>query len=135
MSGNHVLAVILMATFVVIVAVTYVAAWKIFVKAGEPGWKSIIPLYGTVVILRIVGRSGWWALLWLASYVGFFVLLIVVGIGVAKSFARGRGFAAGLILLPSIFYCILAFGSATYVGPNGEPVAMGMAVDQGPEAW
>jgi hypothetical protein len=97
-----------------------VANWMIFQKAGQAGWKSIIPIYSTVVQLRIVGQSGWLALLLLLPWLGSLIILIIVGIGLAKSFGRGGGFAVGLILLSVVFYCILAFGSSTYIGPKGE---------------
>jgi hypothetical protein len=89
--------------------------WKVFTKAGQPGWASIIPIYNAIVWLRIAGRPGWWIILLLIPIVGF-VIAIVVSIDFAKKFGKGAGFAMGLVFLGFIFYPILAWGSAQYGG-------------------
>jgi len=89
--------------------------WKVFTKAGQPGWASIIPIYNAIVWLRIAGRPGWWIILLLIPIVGF-VIAIVVSIDFAKKFGKGAGFAMGLVFLGFIFYPILAWGSAQYSG-------------------
>ena len=89
--------------------------WKVFTKAGQPGWASIIPIYNAIVWLRIAGRPGWWFILLLIPIVGF-VIAIVVSIDFAKKFGKGAGFAMGLVFLGFIFYPILAWGSAQYSG-------------------
>lgn len=100
-----------------------VAQWKLFVKAGEEGWKSIIPIYNTVVLFKIIGLNPWLVLLYLLSgipIVGTIVLIalgIIVAIKTAKAFGQESAFAIGLFLLPQIFQMILGFGSAEYVGP------------------
>lgn len=92
------------------------AWWMIFTKAGEEGWKAIIPIYNTIVLLKIVGRDWWWVLLMLIPIVNI-VIWVLVAVDLAKSFGRGTGFAIGLILLPFVFGLILGFGSDTYRGP------------------
>lgn len=92
------------------------AIWKIFTKAGKPGWAAIIPFYNIIVLLEIVGRPLWWLILALIPIVNI-VIGIILAIDVSKSFGKGGGFAAGLIFLPFIFYPILGFGSAQYQGP------------------
>ena len=94
-----------------------VACWKIFTKAGEPGWASIVPIYNIFVWLRIAGKPGWWILLLFVPLVNF-VVSILVTIGLAKAFGRGAGFVVGLIFLPFIFYLILAFGCDEYRDPS-----------------
>ncbi|MEO5632435.1 DUF5684 domain-containing protein [Gaiella sp.] len=89
--------------------------WMMFEKAGEAGWKSIIPIYNIVILLKIVGREWWWVLLMLIPFVGF-IIWIIVAIDLAKVFGRGTGFAIGLIFLTPIFALILGFGSDTYKG-------------------
>ena len=96
----------------------FVAAWVIYEKAGEAGWKCLIPIYSTLVLLKIVGRDWWWILLLFIPIVNIIVWIIVM-IDLAKSFGHGVGFAIGLILLPFIFGLILAFGADTYKGPAG----------------
>jgi hypothetical protein len=44
-------------------------SWKIFEKAGRPGWEAIIPLYSAYILLKIVGKPGWWLLLYLIPFV------------------------------------------------------------------
>ena len=93
------------------------ACWKIFTKAGQPGWASIIPIYNWYIICKIVGRPGWWVILLLIPLVNFIVGIILC-IDLAKSFGKGVGFGIGLVLLGVIFFPILGFGSAQYQGPT-----------------
>jgi hypothetical protein len=100
-----------------VIAIFFIVTfWRIFTKAGQPGWAAIIPIYNYYVILKIVGRPWWWLLLYLIPLVNL-VILIIVYVDLAKSFGKSGGFAVGLILLAPIFFPILAFGSAAYVGP------------------
>jgi Family of unknown function (DUF5684) len=112
--NNGVVVVIYLAVIVFLIA----SIWKVYVKAGQPGWAAIIPIYNTVIQLRIVGRPWWWLLLMLIPLVNL-VILVIVSLDMAKSFGRGGWFGVGLCFLPFIFYPILGFGSATYVGPRG----------------
>ena len=93
-----------------------VAMWKVFTKAGQPGWASIIPIYNLYIWCKIVGRPGWWIILMLIPFVNF-IIGIILCIDMAKSFGKGAGFGIGLALLGIIFFPILGFGSAQYQGP------------------
>jgi hypothetical protein len=98
-----------------------VAMWKVFTKAGQPGWASIIPIYNLYIWCKIVGRPWWWILLMLIPFVNF-IVAIILSIDLAKSFGKGVGFGLGLALLGVIFWPILGFGSAQYQGPTaGSP--------------
>ncbi len=101
---------------IVLIVLMIASMWKVFTKAGKPGWASIIPFYNIIVLLEIVGRPWWWLLLMFVPFLNF-VIAIIVYIDLAKSFGKGVGFAIGLLLLPFIFFPILAFGSAEYLGP------------------
>jgi uncharacterized membrane protein YhaH (DUF805 family) len=103
------IAVIWLVVMVVLIA----AMWKVFEKAGEPGWAAIIPIYNLYILLKIAGRPGWWILLFLIPFVNF-IIAIVVAFDVAKRFGKGAGFALGLVFLPFIFYPLLAWGDAQY---------------------
>lgn len=92
--------------------------WKVFSKAGKPGWAAIIPIYNILVLLEIVGRPWWWILLFLVPLLGI-VIAFIVAIDLARSFGKGTGFGVGLALLGGVFYPILGFGDARYVGPAG----------------
>lgn len=100
------------------VAIFMIAAlWKIFTKAGQPGWAAIIPIYNLYVELKIAGRPGWWLILFIIPFVNIIVSLILA-IDLAKSFGKGAGFGVvGLWLFGIIGYPVLGFGSATYRGP------------------
>lgn len=104
----------------VVVIFEIAAIWKVFVKAGKPGWASIIPIYNGIVILQIAGRPVWWFLLYFIPLVNIIIAIIVM-IDFAKSFGKGVGFALGLIFLPIIFFPILAWGDAQYQGPPTRP--------------
>jgi len=103
-----------------------VAMWKVFTKAGQPGWASIIPIYNLYIWCKIVGRPWWWILLMLIPFVNF-IICIILCIDLAKSFGKGVGFGIGLALLGIIFFPILGFGSAQYQGPSAGGSAPGMA--------
>ena len=92
-----------------------VAMWKIFEKAGEPGWAAIIPFYNLYVLFKITWGEGW-KFLFLLIPVANIVFAIITMVKLAKAFGKGGGFAVGLIFLGPIFYCILAFGQSQYLG-------------------
>lgn len=99
----------------VIAIVCIVAMWKLFAKAGEPGWAAIIPFYSSYVLFKIAMGNGW---LFLLSFVpvvnGIISIIVLFKLGMA--FGKGIGFGFGLLFLSPIFLCILAFGDADYVG-------------------
>ncbi|HOJ03728.1 MAG TPA: DUF5684 domain-containing protein [Bacteroidota bacterium] len=101
--------------YLVIVAFFVVCYWKLYTKAGKPGWAAIVPIYNIIVLLEIVGKPVWWFILMLIPCVNI-VVAILVSLELAKVFGKDTGFAIGLILLPFIFIPILAFGDAEYQG-------------------
>jgi hypothetical protein len=104
--------------YLAVLVLVIVAMWKLFTKAGEPGWYSIIPIWSTLVLLKIVGRPMWWFLLFFIPVVNIVVMIIVLN-DLSKSFGKGVGFTVGLVLLPYIFMLVLGFGGAPYLGPGG----------------
>jgi Family of unknown function (DUF5684) len=108
------------------------ACWKIFTKAGQPGWAAIIPIYNWYIFCKIVGRPGWWVILLLIPFVNF-IIGIILCIDLAKSFGKGVGFGIGLILLGVIFFPILGFGSAQYQGPAAGNLSRGTAMPPPPK--
>lgn len=91
--------------------------WKIYTKAGEPGWAAIIPIYNVLILLKIVGKPGWWIVLFFIPFVNF-VVAILVYLSLANAFGKGAGYALGLMFLSIIFFPLLAFSDARYVGPT-----------------
>ena len=106
---------VLLVVYLVILVLVVAGLWRVFTKAGEAGWKAIIPIWDVLVLLRIAGRPWWWIILLLIPLVNLIVWLIVM-LDLAKSFGKGGGFGVGLWLLSFIFIPILGFGSATYQG-------------------
>ena len=102
-----------------ITAAIVAAWWVLFGKAGQARWKSLVPIYSFLVLLRIVGRKWWWLLLAFVPVVGV-VIWIVVALDLATSFGRGTGFGLGLAFLPFVFGPILAFGGSSYRGPASQ---------------
>src|SRR5215813_7302770 len=77
--------------------------WVVFTKAGQPGWAALIPIYNYYIVLKLVGRPGWWLILYFIPIVNI-VILIVVLLDVSKSFGHGVGFMLGLLFLSIIFW-------------------------------
>jgi len=123
-----------MLIFVLALAVlSIIGMWKIFTKAGKPGWASLIPFYNSYVLLQIVGRPTWWILLFLAAFIPFIgwipavVAAIIVTNDLAKSFGKDVAWTLFLIFLSPIAYIMLGFGDAKYQGPSVKPAPAGGA--------
>jgi hypothetical protein len=96
--------------------VLFIAAfWKIFIKAGRPGWEAIVPIYNFYVLCKIANVKNWWLIF--IPFVNIYIL-IITPFKVAKVFGEGTGFGFGLLFLGLIFYPILGFGDATYLGQS-----------------
>ena len=104
------------ALYVALVVLLIVCFWKIFVKAGRPGWFSLIPIYNGIVMVQIAGMSGWWFLAMCIPVLGLIPAVMWL-IKFAERFGKGTGFVFGLLFLPIIFYPILGFGDARYTPP------------------
>ena len=124
-----VLITVLLIALIILIIKT-IAMWKLFNKAGEKGWKAIIPIYNMVILFKISGLSPWLVLVYLATFIPYVGWMAVVALNaflayqLAKSFGKDAGWAVGLYFLAPIFYMILAFGKSQYIGPNGEQTAV-----------
>ncbi len=141
---------IMLAIILAILVVRIIAIWKVFKKAGEKGWKSLIPFYSGYILYKISGKTYW---PWLISYLGYFLSVLIISlfrlhpaiyfflgllmfsaliamivfdilmkVGLARRFNHGGGYAAGLVFLPTIFLCILAFSKDEVYNPNPQPL-------------
>jgi hypothetical protein len=110
--GSGLSLLLFFAFFILIIA----SLWKIFKKAGQPGWTSIVPIYNIVVMLHIIKKPTWWVILTFIPLVNIIVSIIIV-YNLSKVFGKGAGFTIGMIVFPFIFYPILGFGKATYILP------------------
>jgi hypothetical protein len=111
-----------MVIILAIVVFMIAAMWKIFVKAGREGWEAIVPIYNMYVLLKIVGKPGWWLILMLIPIVNYVFVIWTYNM-LSKSFGKDEGFTAGLVLLGVVFLPILGFGPAQYLGPYGDKAA------------
>lgn len=111
--------IILWLAFVVFIIA---AMWKVFEKAGQPGWAAIIPFYNLYIMTKIAGKPGWWVLMCLIPFINLIFAIWLYNM-VSKSFGKDEGFTVGLVLLGIVFWPILGFGSAKYQGPYGDPAA------------
>jgi ABC-type sulfate transport system permease subunit len=109
--ASGMMTIVWLAVMILVLA----SLWRVYAKAGHPGWASLIPIYNVYVMLQIAGKPGWWLLMMFIPGLNVIFGILTV-ISFAKSFGKGGGFAAGLIFLPFIFYPILGFGDVKYIG-------------------
>lgn len=106
----------------VVLIVLVVSQWKVFEKAGQPGWASLVPVYNIIVLLDIVKKPRWWVILALIPFANM-VIGFILAYELSKAFGKNIGFTIGLILIPFVFFPILAFGDSKYVfGIQQSPV-------------
>lgn len=116
-SGPFMVFFLMFLLFNIAVAlIMVVSLWKIFTKAGKPGWASIIPIYNVIVILDIVKRPTWWVVLFFVPFVNI-VIMFMVFYDLSKSFGKDIGYAIGLTFVPIIFLPMLGLGKSTYTPP------------------
>jgi hypothetical protein len=99
--------------YLAVLLIIIISLWKIFTKAGKPGWAAIVPIYNLIVMLEIACKPIWWFILLLIPIVNIIVIIILL-VEIAKRFGKGVGFAIGMLILPFIFYPMLAFGDSKY---------------------
>jgi hypothetical protein len=104
-----------------IIGVVIAGLWKAFEKAGKPGWAAIVPIYNVIVMLEIAGRPLWWLVLFFIPIVNL-IAAIIVSIDIARAYGQGTGFGVGLALLGFVFWPILGFGDARYIGASPQPM-------------
>jgi multisubunit Na+/H+ antiporter MnhG subunit len=121
----------LLIASLLITIVSIIGLWRVFTKAGKPGWAAIVPIYNWYVLLQIVGRPAWWTWGIVAAFVPFIgwipalILSIIVTHDLAKSFGKDIAWTIFLILLSPIAYLMLGFGNAQYQGPAALKAAGG----------
>lgn len=102
--------------FILLIGVVVaIGMWKVFEKAGKPGWAAFIPIYNWIMMMEITGKPTWWVALLFVPIVQFVVMFIVEG-ELAERFGQSSAYALGLFFLPFIFYPILGFGPAQFQG-------------------
>ncbi|SDZ86178.1 hypothetical protein SAMN04488065_0847 [Haloplanus vescus] len=112
-AGGILLSIVYLALVVAYIAGT----WKAFVKADQPGWAAIIPIYNTYIMLKIGDNAWWWLLVFFVPIVNLYALYRMFA-GVSRAFGQGLGFALGLWFLGFVFWPLLGFGDYSYQGPS-----------------
>ncbi len=109
---NNLLAFVGLAIALMMIA----SMWKVFTKAGQPGWAVLVPVYNIMILLKITGKPTWWLALFFVPVANFVVMIMIV-IALAKSFGKSTGFGLGMLFFGFVFYPILGFGDAQYTPP------------------
>jgi uncharacterized membrane protein YhaH (DUF805 family) len=115
-AGMGIFAFIMLIYLAILLAII-IGGWKMFAKAGQPGWAILIPIFNAYIFCKLVGRPGWWVVLMFIPIVSL-IVSVILSIDLAKSFGRGGGFAVGIFFLGFIFIPILGFGKSEYQGPS-----------------
>ena len=102
---------------IVVVFLIIVPEWKIYSKAGQPGWAVLIPIYNIIVLLQIIRKPLWWIVMFFIPFANI-VFLVMTYNELSKAFGKGVGTTLGLLFLPFIFVPILGYGSAEYQWPT-----------------
>lgn len=125
-SSGSTMSPLFWVVYFAVIIILIVALWKVFVKAGKPGWASIIPIYNTWVLFEIGGKPGWYALLFFIPIVNIvaLVLLILAMVEICRRFGKSPWFVL-LFFVASIGWLILGFDKSTYSAGAGSAVDSG----------
>ena len=114
---------------IALIVLQIIANWKIFTKAGEKGWKSIIPFYNIAILYKISNMSPWLVLVYIGTLIpilnifaaiALYVFNLYQKINLAKGFKKETGFTVGMIVLPTIYSLILGLDDSKYIGFENE---------------
>ena len=112
----------MMLVWLAVLVIVVIGGWKVFEKAGQPGWAILVPFYNAYIMLKIAGRPGWWLILYFIPLVNL-VIAIIVAIDIAKAFGQSAVFGFFLLfLLGGIGYLVLGFGDYRYHQTAAVPV-------------
>lgn len=127
MFGGAMMFIVGLSLLFAIVAI--VGMWKLFTKAGEAGWKAIIPVYNSWIFLRLGNQAGWWSLVALIPFVGLIsiVFMIIAAYNIGQKLGKESWWVALYILLPIVWILVLAFDSSKWEdkapGVIADPIA------------
>lgn len=125
-----VVGIVFVVFYIALIGIMIASQWKIFEKAGKPGWACLVPIYNMIVLMEIIGKPKIWVLYFFIPFVGIYFAIVSV-IELAKVFGKDTGFAIGMLLLGIVFYPMLAFGDAQYQGTGGGKVYDDGILDRG----
>ena len=97
--------------FLLPVSFTIIAvfAWGIFEKAGEPGWKTLVPFYNLYVWLQIIEKPLWWYIFLLVPFLNVFMVMLMI-VEFAKGFEKNALWEQGVaVIFPFVYLPYLGF--------------------------
>ena len=116
-AAGAIVGLVVMVIQLAILGVVLAGSWKVFVKAGHPGWAALVPFYNQYLLTQIVGRPILWFILMFVPCANIVAAFLITQ-DLAKSFNKSSGFGIGLFLLSPIFIPLLGFGDDQYAGPS-----------------
>ena len=123
---------IMIVFYLAFIVLMIVSGWKVYEKAGQPGWAVLVPIYNIIILAKIVGKPAWWVVLIFVPFVNYVIIVWLINL-LSLSFGKTTGYTLGLIFLGFIFYPMLAFGDATYNGPAAADAATNYPNEYGQE--
>lgn len=108
-------SIAMIIVYLLIAAVIIVSYWKIYTKAGKPGWAAIVPIYNIIILLEIVKKPVWWVILFFIPCANI-VAMVLVALEFVKVFGKPSWHAALMILVGIVYLPYIAFSDAKYVG-------------------
>lgn len=123
-AGVITIIIVYVIFLVAVLLISIISFWKIYLKAGKPGWACIVPIYGYIVLLEIIGKPIWWLIIILFVPFANIVFIIMAYLELGEVFGKSKVWSFFmLILLPVIGLPILAFGSAEYTAPVASTIS------------
>ena len=110
---------VIIILYLAILVLVIASGWKVFEKAGQPGWAVLVPIYNIYILTVIAKKEAWWIVLFLIPIVQW-VAIIIINIEIAKKFGKDAGFGIGMALLGIVFWPLLAFSDAKYEGADSD---------------
>lgn len=99
----------------IILILYLISLWHLFVKLGEKGIYSIIPLYNIYILSKKLLGNGIFFIGFLIPIINV-ILMIYLNYKLGKMFNKNIIFIIGLIILNPIFLIILSFDNSDYIG-------------------
>lgn len=114
---------VLVLFFMIFLVINIVAMWKLFAKAGEPGWKSLIPIYNSWIFLRLGDQPGWWAVAGLIPPLGIVTLIlsIIAAHRIGLKLSKPDWWVILYIFVQPIWMLVLAFDKSTWNDTKTNP--------------
>jgi hypothetical protein len=126
--GTFFVGITFFVLFIALIAASFriFARWVYFKKCGEPGWKSLIPVYNELTVLKTAGMNWWWIfVLYATTFISFIEssfnafrgsLIIDNSINGNYGLSFAPGFAIISVLLSLLTLAAAAFTIVTKIG-------------------